>query len=537
MTAEFPPRSRVSLPAMLDRPSSARDTWADGPDLELVWSKVVQRRHGIARAALYGLALGVIAGLVLVTLRPTKFVAASELLFTNTSLQLSGTDAVVTQTMVEAPLIQSQIELARSIGVLAGTVGRLGPGAIERLLPQRSPNPLSAVLVADSVSSGGGTGADPSEHALGRLRANIDVQRLGASHIILIRATGSTAKAAAELANAVTDELLERQRQMNSLVTTSGLFRDQIRSLGPMLRVVSMARPPSEPAGPGAAVLIGSTGAGGILFGLILATLAALVSSRIVAPEQILRLLHLRPIGEVPRLRLARLEWPTADPELTRTDRRALKRAQRAAPLISVLRLLRTSLGDRRENAPRTVGFTALAPGEGTTTLAAGFAQLLAAHNSRVLVVDAGHPRYDLTTMALGVRPRNLADLLRDGTPLSDAIAKDVRPNVDLLPVGDASEIDAYWSDLARDLGRLEGLRYDWIVFDLPTMGAAAELQSFSRTLDAIVIVLRWGSKSTTEVRRRMQVLDWRREHVAGAIINMSPNAPAVQRHRPQPHR
>jgi hypothetical protein len=73
-----------------------------------------QRRHMIMYLTLVGAAVGWLASLAYVAIRVPAFSASSEILISNTTLQLSGQDAVVTQILVENSLVESAIELLRS---------------------------------------------------------------------------------------------------------------------------------------------------------------------------------------------------------------------------------------------------------------------------------------------------------------------------------------------------------------------------------------------------------------------------------------
>src|SRR5581483_5415822 len=87
---------------------------------------VRQRRHIITVLTSAGAAAGWLASLIYIAVRVSAFSASSEILISNTTLQLSGQDAVVTQILVENSLVENAIEVLRSGRVLGRVVDKLG---------------------------------------------------------------------------------------------------------------------------------------------------------------------------------------------------------------------------------------------------------------------------------------------------------------------------------------------------------------------------------------------------------------------------
>ena len=92
--------SRLSVIDEGDRPGQV-NPWQEGISFRTFLEKVRQRRHMMMVLTLVGAAVGCLAGLAYVTVRVPAFSASSELLISNTTLQLSGPEAVVTQILVK----------------------------------------------------------------------------------------------------------------------------------------------------------------------------------------------------------------------------------------------------------------------------------------------------------------------------------------------------------------------------------------------------------------------------------------------------
>src|SRR3569833_2517630 len=101
------------------------EPWRDGIDFGMFLAKVHQQKRTIVRLMLVGALLGCFAGIFYNLLRVTTFTGSSELLISNTTLQMSGPDAVVTQVLVENTLIQSAMEMLMSSNVLGRVVDKV----------------------------------------------------------------------------------------------------------------------------------------------------------------------------------------------------------------------------------------------------------------------------------------------------------------------------------------------------------------------------------------------------------------------------
>jgi polysaccharide biosynthesis/export protein ExoF len=255
-----------------------------------------QRRHMIMRLTLVGAAVGWLASLTYIAIRVLAFSASSEILISNTTLQLSGPDAVVTQILVENSLVENAIELLRSGRVLGRVVDKLGSEEIEHISPRLHLLPWSASLEPRSSDE------TRKQASIALLRSNTTVKRVGSSQIVLVRARALTAVDAARLTNEIAEAFVQEQYDANAVVSTSAALRERIKVLGPTARIISEAVPPKSKDSPMAAIamllgiMLGSAlGAGGGL---------ALIGfdRRLRAAEQLAAVTSAECFGYVPRI-------------------------------------------------------------------------------------------------------------------------------------------------------------------------------------------------------------------------------------------
>jgi succinoglycan biosynthesis transport protein ExoP len=484
----------------------APEPWRDGIGFRMFMAKVRRQKRIILRLMLVGAVTGFAAGIAYNLVRVPTFSASSELLISNTALQLSGPDAVVTQILVENSLIQSAIVMLKSSRVLERVVDRIGLENIGHVLPK----PMLERLL-------GGVGLGNTEHpksssvttrqtALTSLRSNTTVDRVGSSLIISVRGRALTAQDAAGLTNELAGAFVQEQNETSAVITTSAALRERIKVLGPTARIISEAVPPSSKDGlPGtvalllAALLGGALGAGaGLTF--------TLFDRRVRSTEQLVALTSVECFGYVPRIKS-----------------RQGGRAWRGGPSISssflghsVLRRARSAVLERSERIPHLVGLTSCHGAEGRTTLAANWARFIARDGSRVLFVDAAHH-------AGAGEVQGLHELLRGEVALEEVIRAQVSPNLDFLPYGGAlGSLDMLWGNLVEAIAGRKCI-YEWVILDLPPLAASADVRSAGQIIDDLLIVVEWGRTSESQVEHALRSLGPVRERVSGMLINKTP--------------
>jgi Mrp family chromosome partitioning ATPase/capsular polysaccharide biosynthesis protein len=492
--------------------------------------KVRQRRHMMMVLVLVGAVVGWVASLVYIGVRVPAFSASSEILISNTTLQLSGPDAVVTQILVENSLVENAIEVLRSGRVLGRVIDKLGFEEIGRISPRSHLLPWSA-----SYSESESSDTSKKQVAIALLRANTTVKRVGSSQIIQIRARALTAMDAARLTNEIAGAFVQEQYDANAVVSTSAALRERIKVLGPTARIISEAVPPKSKD----RLMVGIVMLLGIMLGGVLGAGSGLLlfgfDRRLRAAEQLAAVTSVECFGYVPRINPQSSEiriFPSRSPDgIGRfgPDPAPASRSRRGAPSNdlesilrrSVLRRVRSAVFERSTSVPHIVGVTSCRAGEGKTTLAVNLARFIAREGSPVLLIDACCPD---TASGLARETAGLQELLRGKATLDDVIVSDICPNLDFLPSGKGSDdLDLLWGKLLHAINDGRERRYQWIILDLPELATAVDVRAAGQVFDDLLIVVEWGGTSQGQLQQGLRALGSLRDRIVGTVINKAP--------------
>lgn len=149
------------------------------------------------------------------------------------------------------------------------------------------------------------------------------------------------------------------------------------------------------------------------------------------------------------------------------------------------------------DKAARVIGFASVLPGEGKSTTAANFAALLAASGRRTLLIDGDMRNPGLSRALLRPPETGLVDVLSGTTPWHGALLQDKYTQTILLP----SVMRRNFTPTAELLSGAEAAtliseareHFDYVVVDLPPLGALLDARAFEPICDAFIIVAEWG--------------------------------------------
>ena len=365
-------------------------------------------------------------------------------------------------------------------------------------------------------------------------------------------ATRARTTAAAEDTPALDAEEARLQHRVDILVTATDQLQVEYQKArlaqelaAGDVRIVDAAPLPYEPYGLPDAGKIGL----GLFLGLLLglATAAALDSmSRVIhRPEEVERLLAVRPLGVIPPMGNGNGRSPL---------RRALQHRHRhangngnAEPALlgtEPFRRVYSSLVPGWGYGRRTILVTSTIPQEGKTLTAANLAVIFAGEGARVLLIDADIRRPSLhrafhTASAPGLRdvfvdppapiPNvfSFAPSVERGAPIErpdpahEAIQSTCVPGVSLLAAGSrVGSLADLKSTRMRDLLTRVGEGFDVIILDSPPVLVSADAAILAPLVDGVIFVIRAGQTERHAIEQAHEQLGSAGGHVLGTVLN-----------------
>ena len=181
---------------------------------------------------------------------------------------------------------------------------------------------------------------------------------------------------------------------------------------------------------------------------------------------------------------------------------------------------LETALPDKEK---RVVLFTSSSHDEGTTTLAASYARVLASHaRQRVLLVELNARRPSLF-WKLGLSSEiGITHYWSDNRPLTSVVQTTELESLDVITVGQNDPA-------AIQIGLVEGLprlakeavaTYDTVIIDAPPVVGSPETPPMTAHVDGVVLVVHAGKTKREIVQRSIGMIDQFDGNVLGVVLN-----------------
>ena len=180
------------------------------------------------------------------------------------------------------------------------------------------------------------------------------------------------------------------------------------------------------------------------------------------------------------------------------------------------------------EKACRVIGITSAQPSEGKSTISVNLAYSLAELGNKVVLID-GDMRRPSIHDKLGFRQSpGLADLLAEADDVGPMLIRyQSRTDGTCFDVITSGEIARNPSELmnskrAEKLMQLLGTVYDYIVFDLPPVGAVVDAVTASRLTDGMIVVVRENNCPRYILEDCVDQLTYAKANVIGFVMNGS---------------
>ncbi len=256
----------------------------------------------------------------------------------------------------------------------------------------------------------------------------------------------------------------------------------------------------------------------GAIIGGGLALLAEMFDMKISSTEDVERKLGANPIGSVPLIRTASFLG------LSQTNPADYLVENPLSAYAESIRYLRAAIAfSDLDSETKTVAVCSSLPDEGKTSLTLSLGRMSAMSGSRTLVIDGDFRRRQLTETA-GLKPDiGFVEHLFGAGQLSDAIVKDRKTMLDILPLSQNGHTphDVFGTRAFDDL--LQRLRsmYDLILIDTGPLLLMAEARVVAGKADKTILVVRWRHSARSAARQSLTLLRNFKADVLGVTLNM----------------
>lgn len=356
----------------------------------------------------------------------------------------------------------------------------------------------------------------------------------------------SQATAAAVPAGQALAQLRELERSAetyrNLLQNFSARFQEarQRQSL-PMTdaRIITRAQVPLRPSAPKKLLVLALSLLAGIAFGSGLAAYREFRDRFFRTGEEIGEALSLPYLGHVPFVAPLDLIPVLPGPHPLRLLQTSSAIAQYVVdhPLSAFSETIRNVKIAADIEGSKVIGMISSLPGEGKSTIAINFAELLAMQGARVLLIDADLRNPGATWAIARHADQGIVEALLQEKPIASLLMLDARTRLAFLPAvirhGVPHSSDLLGSPQMAALLLEMRRHFDYIIVDLPPLGPVVDARAIGPLMDASLAVVEWGRTSRRVARSTFQGQPDLMRKCIGAVLNKVDTA-KVKLYRPQ---
>ncbi len=172
----------------------------------------------------------------------------------------------------------------------------------------------------------------------------------------------------------------------------------------------------------------------------------------------------------------------------------------------------------------KVIGVVSVLPGEGKSTVAINFAELLANQGARTVLVDADL-RNPGSTRAIGRHAdAGLLEAVLEGRSIKDLLLINQKTKLAFLPAVVKRRIP-HSSELLASMGMTQVLatatqNFDYVILDLPPLGPVVDARAIASKVDGFIFVVEWGKTARKVVRQTLATEPLIAEKCLGVVLN-----------------
>ena len=169
---------------------------------------------------------------------------------------------------------------------------------------------------------------------------------------------------------------------------------------------------------------------------------------------------------------------------------------------------------------------TSSSQGEGKSISMLNLAITFAETGHKVLLIDADMRRPAINRLLVEKASPGLSNVLAGLTDETEALRKDIRPNLDVIFSGDIPPNPAELLDSDRMKQLIEKLskRYDYILVDTPPVNVVSDACVVADMLDGALLLARQGRSRKESLKRAVNNLNLAGVKLLGCVFNGVPH-------------
>jgi exopolysaccharide transport family protein len=285
-------------------------------------------------------------------------------------------------------------------------------------------------------------------------------------------------------------------------------------------RVVTAAAPPALPSSPKIGLTMALAVVSGLGLGVLLAFARERMNRQIHTRAQLEELVGSSCLAVLPTLA------STVGKGWNKKDVGAFQQISEIEPFsetAEALRYIKVAI-DLHPTGAKVIGIVSALPGEGKTTVAAGFAAFIARSGGKTLLIDADLRNPTMTNSLGYADTPGLLDMVADKKPYEELVITDTKHKFDFLPsstqIRPSNSSDILTSPAVKQMLKSARNSYDYILVDLPPILPLVDVKAAALMFDAFVMVVEWGSTSADEIRKAVTTSPVLSERLLGTVLN-----------------
>jgi exopolysaccharide transport family protein len=299
-------------------------------------------------------------------------------------------------------------------------------------------------------------------------------------------------------------------------------------------RVISTASPPLKKSKPKSILVLALSLFGGVCLGAGLGLLRDVTDRVFRTARQLETELQVPCVALVPQMNDEKAKQPWHQKVLTRGRTNGKESGDDVftsvidSPLSAfaeAIRSIKLTVDLQMDSRPcKVIGITSTLPNEGKSTIAAALALLIAQVGGRSLLVDCDLRNPTLSRKFSRANAAGIFDVVSRKVLITEAIVKDPKSNLALLPAGKRIPLFLTSEILAGEsVSKLfDALRqhYDYILVDLPPLAPIIDVRASTHFVDGYLLTVEWGRTKIGAIEQCLRGAPKIYEGLIGAILN-----------------